>query len=200
MNRMSVRSGPEERDGWAPIAGGMRQLELEVLRVEQALTRGWPALARALGPAEVEGLAREFVLGHPFFPGSEADLGELMRVFLAAALEGDARRGAWLSELAQLEEALASVLDAGQNDGGDDLAGGRLLHLEHRVDELRQEILSGGPWGPPRPAEVLLAVVGGATGPRCVELALGSDEDARLRGALAPPRGRRAGAPNQSAA
>jgi hypothetical protein len=197
---MSVRSGAEEHDAWMPIAGGMRQLEVEVLRVEQALTRGWPALARALGPAEVEGLAREFVLSHPFFLGSKANLGELLRMFLAVALEADACRGAWLSELAQLEEALASVRDAGRDDGDDDLAGGRLLHLEHRVDELRLELLAGGPWGAPRPAEVLLAVLGGSTGARCVELDLSSEEDALLRAALAPPRSRRADAPNPSAA
>jgi len=200
MDLGTGRSRGEGKDGWAPIAGGLRQTELLVLSVERALARSYPALARALGPDEVEGLAREFVVGHPFFPGSEVEPGELLRAFLAAALEGDRCRGAWLSELAQLEEALASVRSAAPGAAGDELAGGRLLSFEHRVDELREELLAGGPWGPPRPADVVLAVVGGPAGPRCIELSARPDTASKGRASQAPTRRSPLGPESQPAA
>ena len=156
---------------WEPVGAPTRHHEIEVLAVESALRRSYPALTRALGPAGVETLARELVLAHPFFPGSDADLTEILHVFLGAALEDDPERGAWLAELALLEEAFEAVRRARPQAHGDELAGGQLLSFEHRVDELHAALLAGGEWQAPSPQPVLLAVVGGSAGPRSIELA-----------------------------
>jgi hypothetical protein len=153
---------------WEPVDAAAGRVELEVLRAERALASGYPALARVLGAREIEALARELVASHPFLPGSNTELPELLRAFLGAALEDDRRRGAWLAELARLEEAVAAVRRT--EPVADELAGAQLLACEHRVDELRDQLLTGGPWGEPAPQPVLLAVVGGPKGPRCVEL------------------------------
>jgi hypothetical protein len=146
-----------------------RHHEVEVLRFERALARGYPALRRLLGATESEALAREVVAAHPFLPGSDVDLAEILEAFLPVALEDDRERGAWLAELALLESAVEAARRA-RPTPSDDLAGGRLLAFEHRVHELREQLLAGGAWREPAPQPVVLAVVGGPGGPRCVEL------------------------------
>jgi hypothetical protein len=156
-------------ESWEPVDVPGRHHEVEVLRFERALARGYPALSRLLGAEESEALARELVATHPFLPGSDVDLDEVLEAFLPVALEDDRQRGAWLAELAVLEAAVAAVRRK-RPAAHDELDGGRLLAFEHRVDELRDQLLAEGAWREPAPQPVVLAVVGGAGGPRCVEL------------------------------
>ena len=136
---------------------------IEAVAVESALTRGYPALASLLGRAEVARLARQFLLCHPFCRAGSDPLDEILPEFLAVALEEDTQRGAWLPELARLEEALVRA-------GDDPRAGTQLLSFEHRVDELLDELLAGAAWEPPRPTELLLAIEGAQGRPRRREL------------------------------
>jgi hypothetical protein len=156
-------------ESWEPMEVPARGHEVEVLRFERALARTYPALSRLLGAAQSQALAREVVAAHPFLPGSDADLSEVLAAFLPVALEDDRERGAWLAELALLEAAVEAARGA-RPAASDELAGGRLLAFEHRVDELREQLLAQGTWQEPAPQPVVLAVIGGPQGPRCVEL------------------------------
>lgn len=138
-------------------SGRPRALALEADRAGRSLRRLYPALARALGPADVGRLGRELVHAHPFCVGTGIDFEALWPDFLAVGLEEDVGRGPWLWELARFEEALAWAargVDAPR------------LACEHRVDELHAELLSGGAWQPPRPARVVYAFESDRSGVR----------------------------------
>ena len=135
-----------------------RAVALEAGRAERALRRHYPALARALGPHDVARLGRELVHSRPFALGSGIDLAALWPDFLAASLDDDPRHGPWLCELARFEESLSG---AGR-EGGD----APTLRCDHRVDEVHGELLSGGAWQAPRPAEVVFAFERGRAGVR----------------------------------
>jgi hypothetical protein len=129
--------------------GRRRAVALEADRAERALRRHYPALARALGPRDVARLGRELVQSRPFSLGSGIDFVALWPDFLAASLDDHTLHGPWLCELARFEESLAG---AGRDDGG-----APTLRCEHRVDEVHSELLGGGAWLAPRPAQVVFA-------------------------------------------
>lgn len=133
---------------------------LEADRAVRALRRHYPALSRALGPADVERLGRDLLRSHPFAHGTGLDFALLWPDFLAFRLEDDSRHGVWLCELARFEEALALV----ERQDGD----APPLRCEHRIDEVHGELLAGADWLPPRPAEVLFVFERGRLGPRAV--------------------------------
>lgn len=133
---------------------------LEADRAVRALRRHYPALCRALGPWDVERLGRELVRCHPFAHGSGLDFALLWPDFLAFCLEDDSRQGTWLCELARYEESLAW---AERQD-----ADAPPLRCEYRIDEVHGELLAGGEWHAPRPAEVLFVFERGRWGSRAV--------------------------------
>ena len=152
---MQTEHDPKASRGPAERARGV---SLEADRAERALRRHYPALARALGPRDVARLGRELVHSRPFSLGSGIDFSALWPDFLAASLDDDSRHGPWLCELARFEESLAGV----ERDGGD----APTLRCEHRVDEVHGELLAGGAWQAPRPAQVVFAFERGRDGVR----------------------------------
>lgn len=174
---MDARDGRQSRVP-RPDAGARTVIE--------ALRLGWPALTRLLGTKETARIAREFLDSRPFFRAGVDPLEVHLPPFLGVALEDDPLRGAWLPELARLEEARARAARSARGEAREPFAGAELLAFEHRVDELFAELTSGERWQAPRPVEVLLAVVSGPTGVRLVELSR-EDWSARARASAALP-------------